>query len=96
MRGLTMIKNYVEELTELHSALKWFLNVDFLKALTELQEMLNKSYLSRYTELTEERGKDCRYTKKAKELFQKLQRPKVVEKINELAELLDSLRDEGG
>jgi hypothetical protein len=77
-------KDYMQELEELRQMLKDHLPM--IKAMAELLDLLNKSYVHRYVEIieTSQWGKDCGYAGKAKQLFLAMQEPKISEKIEEI------------
>jgi len=76
--------NYLTELGELQDMLKWLLKKDLLQELVELQELLNKSFVTKYNNLTSSRGNDCAWASRAKELFLQLQEKEISTKIKDL------------
>lgn len=62
---------YLEELYQLRSHLKFLLRKEYLEELVELAQLIDRSYVDNYHAIKEqsEHGKDCGYAIKAKELY---------------------------
>ena len=79
---------YIEELEYLRKILEWLLRKDLLQDLVDLKELLDKSYVHKYTELVEkiEQGEDCGFAKKAQDLFYTFQEKNISDKIKQIYE----------
>jgi len=79
---------YLEELYQLRSCLKFLLRKEYLEELVELAQQIDRSYVDSYHSIKEqsEHGKDCGYAIKAKELFYALGEKDVTKKIKDIYE----------
>lgn len=80
------MKDYLIDLYELRQELKWLLRKDFLEELIALAELIDRSYVDAYQRISDngEKGTNCGYAVKAKELFMKLSEHNISTKITDI------------
>lgn len=86
----------ITDLAELQSNLEWLLHKDLLGELVNLLELLQNSLVNAYGDKVEQRGEDCTYVLKTKDLFDKLQKDEIITKISTIAELIEKYKHKVG